>query len=303
MKTLTNIIRVLLLLLAAPMAVKAEPNILVLNSNQSVEKYLIVQESFVSSLAQPVSVLDLATQQQLIVAEEAIGAKSFDIIYCIGSRAFNVAHQKAPTANVIFSAIINWKRLPMRDKTYGISNELHPLMQMTLFRYIFPEIKKIGLLYDERFNHEWFDQASMEAKNVGIELMGRAISDANQAGPALKKLLTEVEAYWLISDPTIISGEKTLLNLMELCDGKQVPIFSYNEVFAKYGAVLIVSLDEATVGRQAAGIAGSIITGAAIGEKVQLPVGSRVVLNLNKIRKYRLRYSVDALANVNRIIE
>lgn len=291
------------MLLCARITMAAEPNILVLNSNQSVDKYRTAQENFTAALNKPLRVMDLAAPKQLEAAHELLSGKSFDVIYCIGSKAYGMAHRNASMTNIVFSTILNWRRLPIGENTYGISNELHPLMQMTIFRYIFPDTKKIGVLYSERFNREWYEQASAEAKNVGIDLIARSLSDEMQAAKELDKMLPEVQAYWLISDPVIISGEKTLLRLLQMCDEKHVPIFTYNEVFAKYGAALIVSVDDQTVGRQAAAVAESLLFGATIQGKVQIPAGSRIVLNLKKIRKYGLHYSDDALGNVNRIIE
>lgn len=304
MKKIAKHIRLLVaLLLCSRIAMAAEPTILLLNSDQSVDKYKIAQENFMAELGRPLRSLDLANPRQAAVAEEVVSGESIDLIYCIGSKAYEVAHRNAPMARIVFSTIINWRRLPVRENAYGISNELHPLMQLTLFRYIFPDVKKIGVLYAEKFNQEWYDQTREEARNVGIDLVGRAITDKKEAADELKKILSEVEAYWLISDPVIISSEKTLFHLLQICDGKQVPIFTYNEVFAKYGAALIVSVDDPTVGRQAAAIAESLLAGAKIQGRVQLPAGSRIVLNLKKVRKYGLRYSQDALGNVNRIIE
>ena len=106
----------------------------------------------------------------------------------------------------------------------------------------------------------------------------------------------------MISDPVILSNKKVLLQVFKDCDLSKIPVFSYNDAFAKQGAVLIVSVDDATIGRQAAGISTDVISGTT-GEKVQYPAGSRIVMNLKKIKEYGLTYEESSLSSVNEIIE
>ncbi|MBC8460123.1 MAG: hypothetical protein H8D67_19220, partial [Deltaproteobacteria bacterium] len=81
------------------------------------------------------------------------------------------------------------------------------------------------------------------------------------------------------------------------------PILSYHDAFAEYGAVLIVSVDNPTTGRQAAAISREVLSGDVVKKKVQLPAGSHIILNLRKANKYGLKYGEMALSVVNQIIE
>jgi len=191
----------------------------------------------------------------------------------------------------------------MTKKTYGVSNELHTGMQITLFRYIFPGVKKIGVLYNERYNSQWFNKTKEEAKEMGVEIMGRAVSKNEQTVSALKELLPEIDALWLISDPVIMSDKKIVMEVFKECDAKKVPVFSYHDVFVDYGAILMVSVDNPTIGRQAAGIAMEVLSVGKMEEKVQSPAGSQIILNLKKVKEYSLHYNEEALGAVNQIIE
>jgi len=81
------------------------------------------------------------------------------------------------------------------------------------------------------------------------------------------------------------------------------PVFAYDDLFAHYGAVLILSADIPTVGRQAAELAAGIIANRVNVEKIQNPAGSQITLNMKKVEEYGIRLDEDALASVNRIIE
>ena len=66
---------------------------------------------------------------------------------------------------------------------------------------------------------------------------------------------------------------------------------------------MAVSPDVPTIGRQAAGLAEEIFTGATPAEAFQSPAGSEITVNLTAARRYELELNEDALASVNRIIE
>lgn len=278
-------------------------DILVVNSDQMVQKYQVVQDAFLQSVTLPAAVTDVSDPHQLAKTVSLLERGNIKLIYCIGSKAYQIGNQTAPKIPTVFSAIINWRRLPMNPNTFGISNELHSAMQMMLFRYVFPEIDSIGVLYSSQFNSQWFDSAALEAKKMGLELIGHKLRDSRRAEDLASGLLDKVDAYWLISDPVVIPDNKKLTSLLKLCDKKQIPVFTYNAVFLKYGATLAVSVDDPTVGRQAAQIAEMVLSGAGISEKIQFPAGSHIELNMRKVSDYGLVYSRDALSNINRIIE
>ena len=129
------------------------------------------------------------------------------------------------------------------------------------------------------------------AKEMGVEIIGRSVSKKKQVISALKKLLPQVDAFWLISDPELMSTKEDLLNILQECNTQQVPVFSYHEAFADFGAILIVSADNPTKGRQAAGIVREVLAGSKLEEKVQFPAGSYMVMNLKKVKQYALHFN------------
>ena len=279
-------------------------NILVLNSDASIGKYTMTQEEFQKMLSTPVKAVDLGRQKWNVSAvEELFYDEDPDLIYCIGTKAYLLANKYAAETPIVFSSIINWLRLPRTDHTYGVSNELHAGMEMMLFRYVFPEMQKIGVLYSQKYTEEWFKQAQKDAAEMGFELVGRKVSKKEQVSSGLEKLLPQVDAYWLISDPTLMTDKQDLFDILNICHRTQIPVFSYHEAFASFGAVLTVSVDDPTIGRQAAGIAMEVLANEPLEEKVQFPAGSYIVLNLKRVKEYGLAYNEDALGSVNDILE
>lgn len=280
------------------------PKIMVINSNASVDKYKVAQEEFTRSISTPVVEIDLGDRKWKIgEIEDLLYDEYPDLVYCIGTKAYLIANKFISDRNIVFSSIINWHRLPAAKKTYGVSNELNPEMEITLYRYIFPGVKRIGVLYSEKYNKHWFNSAQATAKEMGIELMGRSLSKRRDTLPALNELLKEIDVLWLISDPVVMSDKDTLMDLFKQCNAGKKPILSYHDAFADYGAVLIVSVDNPTTGRQAAVISREVLSGDVVKKKVQLPAGSHIILNLKKANEYGLKYGEMALSVVNRFIE
>ena len=280
------------------------PKILVLNSNATVEKYRIAQEAFKQSISLPVREIHLEESHwKISKIEELLYDEYPDLIYCIGTKAFLIASKYVSERNIVFSSIVNWPRWPVAKRTYGVSNELHPGMQLTLFRYIFPSIKRIGILYSKQYNREWFQNTSTLSGGMGIEIVGRPIHKSMHVISGLKDLIAGIDALWLISDPVIMPDKDAIEAIFKTCDVSRVPVFTYHDAFADYGATLIVSVDDPTIGRQAADIAREVLSEKESGEKVQLPAGSSIILNLRRVSAIGLPYNEAALSAVNQIIE
>ncbi|QTA91528.1 ABC transporter substrate-binding protein [Desulfonema magnum] len=279
------------------------PKILLINSNAEVEKYSVVQEEFRKTVSCPVLEIDLGDKKENYDIIKLLSYNA-DLVYCIGGKAYSFAGKYFNEKDIVFSSIINWLRLPsLSQKVYGVSNELHARMPIFMFRSVFPDIKKIGMLYSQQYTSQWFEKSREQASELGIEIIGSAVSDKASVMPALRQLLSEADAIWLISDPLVISEKKYLFEILKKCDTNKTPVFSYHDAFAKSGAVLTVSVDTPTIGRQAANIVMGILAGEKIDEKVQFPAGSHIILNLKKVKAYGLKYNKNALGLINNIIK
>ncbi|GAX62211.1 ABC-type uncharacterized transport system, periplasmic component [Candidatus Scalindua japonica] len=277
--------------------------IIILNSDMSIYKYSLAQSELKSKITNLKGEIDLGSKW---IDEKKIKKTIFeinpDVIYCIGSKAYQMAYKLAGEKNIVFSLVINWRRHPINKSTYGVSNELLQGIQLMMYRYFFQDLSKIGILYSDTYNKEWFDDAVESAKDVGISIIGKSISKPEKINSALNKLLPKVDALWLIPDPIVISDIESVNKLFIQCQAAGKPIYTYEKAFADLGATLIMSADITTTIRQSAGMVSSIIEGRKIEEKVQNPAGSYIILNMKKVEEYGLNLNIDALDSVNEIV-
>ncbi|MBA4368359.1 MAG: hypothetical protein C0403_12070, partial [Desulfobacterium sp.] len=208
----------LFLLLAGIVSAEEVPDILLLNSDVSIEKYKIAQEEYKKTISYKVAEYTIeGFEGETSELYRAISRNPYRMIYCIGTKAYLTAIKYAPEKTILFSSIMNWQRLPQGDSVFGISNELHPMMHLMHFKNLFPDIKNIGVLYSREVNEQWIALSKEDANKAGINIIGEAVPDMDQTKESLDKILPEMDALWLIPDPTIISSRKNVISIIQAC--------------------------------------------------------------------------------------
>jgi putative tryptophan/tyrosine transport system substrate-binding protein len=280
----------------------AANTVLILNSDMTVERYQQAQEAFKETLNLATLDLDLSRQPAERQIERQIRQARPEFIYCIGTRAYNLVHNLDRDKNIVISSAINVKRLPVGSRTYGIANEMPAAIQLTYFRFFFPEVKRIGVLYSSQYNQEIFEEAVAAGRDVDIQVVGARIRRTRNLERSLKELLPKVDALWLVSDPLVLATQTSTEEILRQADAAQKPIFTFNPAFVDAGATLAISPDTPTIGRQAATLINELIGSKKLESRFQEPAGSEIILNLRKVNQYGLKLNDDALSSVNRIV-
>lgn len=283
----------------------AKTKTLVLNSNRSVKKYSTMQSEFKAKFGKPTIEIDISGSKWADEDwfEDILNEEAPDLIICIGSKAYLLAYKVAKKTDIIFSLGINWRRFPLTKNTYVIASEVPPITTLMMYRYFFPEIKKIGVLYSKKHNKEWFHTAVEEAKEVGMEIVGGTIKKQKEIRTVLNNMLFEVDALWIIPDPVVLSSRNQVEDIFKQCDAMKKPVFAYDKLFADFGAAFIVSADVPTIGGQVAKMATNILDHKEIVDKIQNPAGSYTTIDLEKIEDYGIKVNSRALPTVNDYIQ
>ena len=279
--------------------------VLILNSDASIKRYLTAQALFKAEFAGDTVDVDLGdrwlTEKDF---NKIVKKEQPKIIYAIGSKAYAWANRVDEDVKVVFSSLINWSRLQIDNRTRGIANELQVDMQMTLYRYLFPHLKRVGILYSDEFNREMVRKIEKSAKNMGIKLVKKTVKQPDEVQKSLQSLLPHVDSLWLIADPVVLSGSSTVKNIFAISHRAQIPIISYSDIFINFGASLILSADIPTMAKQVVFHINEIQKGnESKMQNVVDPAGSNIILNLKKVKEYGLELNHEALSSVNTFIE
>ena len=296
------------LFIATPMAAIAEnpAKILIVNSDASVSKYREVKSAFTSQInKQSVRTVEFSidANHQPEQLQNIIKSEKPDLIFSIGSQAYQLSNQYGETKPILFSSAINWQRFGHRDNTFGIANELSVSQELSLSRYVLPGLNRIGVIYDPKFNSERIAEARKQVSELGLTLIELNSFDADSLEKNVEELLSKIDILWLIADPSVLSDKETVEKIFNLSTEHKKPIITYSNAFMSYGASLIIAADTPTMGRQAANMAQNILLHERINELVQTPAGSHIALNVCQLNKINIHYNADALDAVNQIIE
>ncbi|MCK9398121.1 MAG: hypothetical protein M0Q44_21355 [Methylobacter sp.] len=223
-------------------------------------------------------------------------------IYSIGTKAYSLARIHAHNRKLLFSAVINWRRLDIGEGTYGVANELSSAQEISLLRYFFPTIKKIGLLYNDKFSREYVETIKKDALSLGINIIAQSVNDQQDIDEALNELLPKIDMFWIISDPIVLSSKESVQQIFQAAQQQKKPVYAYSDVFIEHGAVLAISADIATIGRQSASLAMMMDKDKVPAGTVQAPAGSTITLNKCALDALQLKFNQDALDSVNKIV-
>lgn len=297
---------IILILLSANTVVTAQSKVLIVSTDRGVYRYEKIASEFKNILQQNAyqwSEFDLGdsanTENRL---KQTIEQQNPDIIYCIGTKAYSLARQYAGDKKLLFSAAINWRRLGISEGTYGVANELSPIQEISLLRYFFPSVNKIGLLYNKKYSAEYVETIKIDAATLNVQIIEQQITNPQEISSTLNELLPQVDMFWVISDPIVLSNKESVQQIFISAKQLQKPVYAYSDIFIKYGAVLAISADLGTIGRQSANLVMMIEDNKIPIGTVQIPAGSSISLNMCSIESMKMDFNKDALDSVNKII-
>lgn len=274
--------------------------VLVIDSNGAVKKYTETIDAFRKNFNHDFTLLDLSDMSPKEI-KNALYDIYPDIVYAVGAKAFQYANTYIPEKTIYFSSIIDYKKLDLHGERYGISNELHSGMQLTLIKSIFTTVGSLGVVYSQH-TQNIMEDLRQNAQKMGIDLYPLNIADILKDANALEKLVKQSDAIMIIPDPLFLNDEARVINLFALSKKYKKGVIAYHELFLNYGAVLAISVDNPTIGRQIA----MLLEKPVSYEKdlsIQYPAGTHIVFNKREATLLGLEVSPDISQLVTKILE
>jgi len=158
---------------------------------------------------------------------------------------------------------------------------------------IFKKLKshRVGVVYDPARSGWYLKLARAAARQCGVELVLREVSDPRQTMGQLASLKGVVDALWLIPDPTAVTRE-TLEAYFLLAQTEAIPVVSFSSAHLRLGALAVIEPDRADMGRQAGEIARELLAGAPAAELPPSPP-RKVSVKENEAVAKRLKLPLD----------
>lgn len=208
----------------------------------------------------------------------------FALFIAIGPEAVRLISEKIAPGGApwLYSMILNPPGVSEAAAgACGVSLDIPAEKQLEMIGLGLPSVKRLGLLYDPRYNEAFFADASDQAGTRHLDIVPLPISSKKDIPAVLKQHWENIDALWLIPDQTVIS-ESIVQYIIKEALFRDAPVIGYNRFFYESGAALAFVFDYAEIGRQTGRMAVRVLNGDAC-EKA-LPV-FQVWRNLRVINK------------------
>jgi putative ABC transport system substrate-binding protein len=133
---------------------------------------------------------------------------------------------------------------------------------LELVQFLLPRKDRIGTVVSLE-NADLLRMLEEEAARRGLALVSRIVHDADEVGPALRRVLAESNVFLLLPDAMVLSG--TNLQSLFLASFRQrVPVIGFSPGLVKTGAVAAVYSSPSQIGWQGGLMARSWVQGKGL---------------------------------------
>lgn len=246
--------------------------------------------------------IDYQNSQGDIALAQLIGQKFVqekkDIICAISTPSAQASLNATKEIPILFTAITDPVGAGLVGKNItGTTNYLPMKGQLDTITKVFPNAKKIGVLYNtsEQNSVVQMERAKKESKNYNLEIIEKAVTNINDIGTALDSMLPKVDLIYTITDSMVVSATPLVVDKATK-QGK--PVVACIESQITQGATLTTTLDYEKLGYQTGMMAVDILNGKDISKiKVEGIKETTIVVNRKMAKKYGIDISNPVLKN------
>ena len=148
----------------------------------------------------------------------------------------------------------------------GVSDWLDISHHLEMILTVVPGIENIGVVYNagEPNSVSQVDQLKAAALDLGLSEVVEATADSSAAViTAAQSLVGRVDAVWVGTDNTVVSGFEALV---KVCEDNDIPLFASDTDSVIRGAIAALGLDYYNVGVLSADIAARVLNGETAGD-------------------------------------
>jgi putative ABC transport system substrate-binding protein len=242
---------------------------------------------------------DVARGQKLA---RKIRASDATLLLAVGVKAALVAKLEIVDIPVIFCMVLDPAKHDLKAPNMtGIRLEIPINRQFSAMRSVLPSLKRIGVLYDPEKTGHLVEEARLLAKSMGLELVAKQVNTEKEVPPALRALLSQVEALWLVPDSTVLTEDSLKFVLGTALD-LNVPVVGFSSELVRSGALVGLSVSYQDVGRQAGVLAKKILTDEYKPSSATLPPDRlRLALNLKTAKFLGITISPEGVNNADEL--
>ena len=163
--------------------------------------------------------------------------------------------------------------------------------QLKIMRKFLPALHRLGTLYDPAKTSAWVQDAAQRATIENFQLTGLPVESEKDVPEQLRVLLSNVEAFWLTPDSTVLTNESVRF-ILESALARQIPVIGFSPEFTRLGALLSISVVYGDIGRETGLLVKRILDGKQLLPLDPVPIERlKITVNLKTARFLGITFS------------
>ncbi len=182
----------------------------------------------------------------------------------------------------------------------GVLLDVPVKMQLESLQKVFPEAKKIGVVYTSDSTNRIAD-LNQACNELGLQLIKRKVNDEKELPAALADVTWQINCLLMIPDAKIYFPQSVKYLLLESLRQK-FPVIGLSKYHSKSGALLSIDCDYVDLGRQAGEIALRILNGEKPDDiKPVKPRKTSFSINLSTAARLDIKFSPEIIKNTSNV--
>ncbi|MCK5242669.1 hypothetical protein KAR34_09475 [bacterium] len=190
-----------------------------------------------------------------VKAVQDLSPDQADKIIAVGIKAIILSKKVDSRIPVIYTMVYNPVKFENR-KSAGIIIRISVAEQIARLRELFPERKRIGVVFNPQYSGNQINQARGLMKKYDFQLFAIPVGNQEEISGALKRFSKGIiNILWLVADQTVAHPE-SLKKLAAYSKQQRIPLIGLSRYHIQKGALAAFSVDFKDIGRQVAARAG-----------------------------------------------
>ena len=208
-------------------------------------------------------------------------ASNASLVVAVGLKAALAAKVEIVDIPIVYMMILDpLKHQLTADNMTGTLLEVPVDRQLKIMRMFLPTLHQLGTLYNPLKTSSRVKDAIRQATNSDFQLTGLPVESDKDVPQQLRTLLSNVEAFGLMPDSTVLTNESVRF-ILDSALARQIPVIGFSPEFTRLGALLSISVNYGDVGRETGLLAKRILDGERQLPLDPAPIGRlKITVNL-----------------------
>lgn len=201
-----------------------------------------------------------------------------DVVIAVGAPATRYAVSRYPKTPIVYTMVVRPDRLELTPYTVGISMFV-PLADMVgTLTLVSPGIRYVGVLHGPE-HRQMIAEAVDRLKGYETQIVPVEVADERDLPRLARRLVLQCDALWIA--PGTVTSVDAFQFLLKLSFEHRVPLVVDVPAVVRSGALLAVTPDPVDLGRQAARLAGYLLSGEGLPpDRLFYPDMANLAINL-----------------------